>query len=143
MSTTNDKIGFLVVNVKTANGALPIENAQVTVFNALPAEAKDPTTLSKTDVIYTLKSDISGKTEKVALKTKDKELSQTPSSSYPYSNYNIFVNADGYYDSEFINVPIFEGITSLQNVYLIPVSEFSVPTDDIPIADRRYIESMN
>ena len=38
----------------------------------------------------------------------------------PFLSYDIYVTADGYYDASFLNVPIFQGIASLQNAYLIP-----------------------
>ena len=142
MINQNEEFGFLTVNVKTANGALPLENALVTVYSSPKPSENNEAVLGETDVIYTLKSDINGKTEKVALKAKPSSLSQTPDESYPYLAYNITVTRDGYYDSTYLNVPIFEGITSLQDVYLIPLSEFSSPTDPIPNSQRQYQEKM-
>ncbi len=142
MNQENESIGFLIVNVKTANGALPVENAQVTVYGASELDANGAPTLSDSDVIYTLTTDRNGKTQKVALTTKDKNLSLTPDTKVPYESYNIFVTADGYYDSSYINVPIFQGITALQGVNLIPLSEFASPNDYIPNSQRRYNETM-
>ena len=143
MNNSNEEIGFLVVNVKTANGALPIENANVTIFaNETPKE-NTGAALIDSDVIYNLKTDISGKTPKVALNTKSKSLSQSPENLFPYLTYNIYVTKDGYYDSTYLNVPIFQGVTSLQEADLIPLSEFASPTDPIPNSARQYKESMN
>ncbi len=140
MKNQNEEFGFLTVNVKTANGALPLENATVTVYSAPPPSDNNEPSLGETDVIYSLKSDENGKTQKVALKAKPINLSQSPTEPYPYLTYNILVTKDGYYDNTYLSVPIFEGITSLQDVYLIPLSEFSSPTDPVPNSSRRYQE---
>ena len=142
MQNQNEEFGFLTVNVKTANGALPIENALVTVYSSPPPSQNNEPILGETNVIYNLKSDKNGKTQKVALKTKPLNLSQTPNEPFPYLSYNILVTKDGYYDSTYLNVPIFEGVTSLQEVYLIPLSEFSSPTDPIPNSSRQYQEKI-
>ena len=141
MNIQGDEIGFLTVIVKTANGALPVENAQVTIYDSTRDTEKEPSALSS-DVIYNLTTDKNGKTQKVALKTKSAQLSQTPEEKFPFMSYNISVNADGYYDNNYINVPIFQGITSFQDVFLIPLSEFASPTDPIPNSQREYRESM-
>ncbi len=142
MNTQNESIGFLIVNVKTANGALPVENATVTIYASSPLDEGGAPTLLRSDVVYTLKTDRNGKTEKVALGTKNKELSLSPDNPIPYDSYNITVNADGYYDSSYLGVPIFQGVTSIQGVNLIPLSEFASPTDYIPNSQRQYKESM-
>ncbi|MBQ7789012.1 MAG: hypothetical protein IJ398_05100 [Clostridia bacterium] len=134
MNNENDSVGFLIVSVNTANGALPVEGATVTVYGGNEA---------KSDVIYSLKTDESGRTEKVVLSTKSKELSTEPGNIAPFKSYNIEVSAPGYYDNNYINVPIFQGITSLQGVSLIPLSEFSAPNDYIPNSGRRYFETPN
>ncbi len=134
MNNENDSVGFLIVSVNTANGALPVEGATVTIYGGNEAES---------DVIYSLKTDQSGRTEKVVLSTKDKELSTVPGNVAPFKSYNIEVSAPGFYDNNYINVPIFQGITSLQSVSLIPLSEFSAPNDYIPNSGRRYFETPN
>ena len=136
MNIENDYIGFLTTIVSTANGALPIRNANVTIYERGEGEEKSPS-----DVIYQLTTDISGRTEKVALNTKSKDLSTSPDNNLPFLSYDIYVNADGYYDASFFNVPIFQGISSLQNVHLIPLSEFSSFDDFVPNEGRFYSEA--
>ena len=138
MINSSDEIGFLIVNVKTANGALPVEGASVTIY---ANEIKNDELLLDSDVIYNLKTDKNGKTPKVALKTKNKDLSLSYENSFPYLTYNVYVTKDGYYDSTYLEVPIFQGITSLQDADLIPLSEFASPTDPIPNSTRQYKES--
>ena len=74
----------------------------------------------------------------MALNAKDRELSLTPEDKNPYTTYNISVNAEGYYESERVNVPLFQGITSLQIIDLIPLSEFSDPYSQTPDALSRF-----
>ncbi len=137
MKIENESIGFLIVNVNTANGALPLEGARVTIYASSPTDGAN----LDSNIIYTLKTDKNGKTEKVALQTKSKELSLSSSNPIPYDSYNITVTRDGYYDSSYLGVPIFQGITSLQNASLIPLSEFASPTDYIPNSQRQYKEN--
>lgn len=137
MNGENDYIGYLTTIVTTANGALPISNARVTIYNR--GTADNPSEAS--DVIYTLTTDNSGKTEKVALNTKSRALSTVADNPLPFLSYDIYVTADGYYDASFLNVPIFQGIASLQNAYLIPLSEFSSPDDFVPNEGRYYSEA--
>ena len=140
MNNPNESIGFLIVNVNTANGALPIEGAKVTIYSSNQSSEEENQFLYS-NIIYTLKSNKSGKTEKLALKTKNKDLSLSPNNSVPYNSYNITVTADGFYDASFLGVPVFQGITSLQNASLIPLSEFSSPNDYIPNSQRQFKET--
>lgn len=126
MNEETEAIGFLIVQTLTANGALPVENALVYVY-----EYSDDTG-ARGNAVYTQKTDQSGKTDKLALGTVDRELSLSPDAKKPYTSYFVTVSADGYYDSEKINVPVFQGITSIQQVNLIPLSEFSDPYDSSP-----------
>ena len=65
MNSENDFIGFLTTIVTTANGALPIKDATITIYKR---DENEP--FNSSDVIYSLKTDLSGRTEKVALHTK-------------------------------------------------------------------------
>ena len=48
----------------------------------------------------------------------------TPSGSRPpFATYNIDVLKEGYYPQYYQNVPIFDGITAVQNANVIPISE--------------------
>ena len=138
MNTHNSSIGFLQVAVKTANGALPVPNANVSIYSY---SDKD----NDRNILYSLTTDNDGKTERVALAAKSKALSMSPSDSEisPFTTYNIKVSADGFYENSYINAPIFEGITSIQPVELIPVLEYSDALDDYPSSSRRYIEVPN
>ena len=133
-----DKIGFLLVQAVTANGALPVPNATVHIYRYTEPDENGSFDTEDTDIIYSLRTDNSGRTEKVALEAKDKELSQTPDNPKPYTTYNLTVEADGFYESEKINVPVFQGIASIQTVEMIPLSEFSDPYSATPDTLGRF-----
>ena len=133
MNEEMDAIGFLIVQTLTANGALPVENATVYVYSYGDDSAKS------SQALYTLKTDSFGRTEKVALGALGRELSLTPEVKKPYATYNAVINADGFYESERINIPIFQGITSVQTVDLIPLSEYSDQYSATPDSLNRFV----
>ena len=112
----NQSFGYLIVKVSTASGAIPVENVTV----VLQGNDKD-----NANVFYSLFTNRDGITEKITLPAPSGALSGAPDpSSHPYSTYNIDVYKDGYYPQHYNNVPIFSGITAVQNARIIPVSEF-------------------
>ena len=135
----NESIGFLSVVAKTANGALPVENAQINIYEYSP----DQDSGERGKIIYTLYTDSDGKTPKVALYAKSKELSLSPRNENPFSVYNIEATKDGFYTNSYANVPIFQGITSIQPVDLIPLIEYGAADDDYPSSERRFPETPN
>lgn len=141
MENITESIGFLTVNARTSNGAIPIKNALVNIYkNQEIKNGGAPSTNQNGYLVYSLKTNGLGQTEKVALPTRSALLSQTPGNVHPFESYNVFVSADGYFDSDVINIPVFQGITSVQTVNLIPISEFSSPTNDVPFHDSRFVE---
>ncbi|MBR5514590.1 MAG: hypothetical protein IKU52_00130 [Clostridia bacterium] len=126
----NTETGYLTVAVSGAKGSFPIEGAQVRVYST----ENDDITLLKT-----LITDRSGKTETVALPAPPFSASQRPDSGIiPYTQYIIETDYPGYYRVQNINAPIYSGVTSIQNVALVPISK----ADDIPYDDIRFNESM-
>ena len=137
MNNENDSIGFLEVVVKTAGGALPLENARVSIYEYLPqGEVGDNGRL-----LFSLLTDESGKTPRVALPAKDKSLSLTFGNKSPYTVYNIGVSKDGYYNNSYLKVPIFQGVSSIQPVELSPLYEYAQADDDFPDWGRRFVET--
>ncbi len=115
--------GYLIVAVYAARGAIPIKDALVTVSYA-DADRSSPYAV--------LTTDRSGKTPKLALPAPPRDLSLTPQNGegevvVPYSVYNIEIVKEGFYPVVDSGVPIFSGVTAIQNVDLIPVSE-DLPT---------------
>ena len=108
--------GYLLVKVSTASGAIPVEAVSV-IIQGTDEENKN--------VLLSLTTDRNGLTPKIPLPAPSKELSSAPSpSSRPYSTYNIDVYKEGYYPQHYTGVPIFDGITAVQNARIIPVAQF-------------------
>lgn len=110
--------GFLVVQVTTANSAIPLAGAQVTVSRGA-AEGSD--------VLYELQTGNDGKTPRVALPTPSRTQSQRPGLVPPFSTYHIAVALEGYERAEYNEVPIFDGIIAMQQADLVPVPQNRYP----------------
>ena len=108
----NSQIGFLTFQVTTAQGNIPVQNARITISLPLGNEYH----ISK--ILY---SDESGKTEPFPLPTPSSQLSNSPGNIKPYSEYNISATGEGFSKVELFNVPVFEGINSIQPINLLPV----------------------
>lgn len=121
--TKNDKLGKFKAKAFTAKQTLPIEGAYVTVYKVQDG---------KTHIFNILRSDENGITDEIQLPTVSKDLSLTLENSNPYETYNVKVEYPGYLDMIAMNVPIFEGITSIQPFELIPSSTLK-PNQKIPI----------
>ncbi|MFA6947832.1 MAG: hypothetical protein WCQ72_02515 [Eubacteriales bacterium] len=116
----NSSYGTLIVNVKTARGAIPVEGATVTVSGLTPQE--DGT--SQRTIEYVLVTDSAGLTPKVQLEAYPRM--QTPEGDEippPYKLYIIETSKDGFYSVENTNVPIYEDITSIQPVEMLPLAD--------------------
>lgn len=114
----NRGYGYMIVRVSTARGAIPLEGAIVTVHNYDPEFES-----GRGSVIATYTSGASGLTEKFALPAPPRELSLSPGNGKSYETYNLSVTKDGYYQQYYTNVPVFEGITAIQNADMVPLPE--------------------
>ena len=124
--------GYLVVRVSTASGALPLSGATVLVRGSEE---------NFSAVIARLTSGEDGLTPKIALLTPPRSLSQSPSQTKkPYASYNVEVYLDGYSTLSAQNVPIFDGVTSIQPADMIPVPENGYPAARPPY-EGQYTES--
>ncbi len=104
-------IGRLQIRVSTENEAIPLVGAVVTVTDADGA------------LMQLLTTDESGLTAIIDLPTKDRELSLSPDNPSPYTVYTVNVTADGYFQKRFTDLPIYGGVTAIQNVSMIPLPE--------------------
>lgn len=112
-------VGYLIVNVSTARGAIPLDGASVTVMYDEE---------NNTSVFTVLTTDMSGKTPKIELPAPPRALSETPGNTRPYATYALQIDKDGYYRITNTGVPIFSGITSIQPVEMIPLAEYNPDT---------------
>jgi hypothetical protein len=103
--------GFITVNVRTAGGALPVEGATVTVSRA-----------DNSDVVAVMITDSAGTSEVLGLPTPPKENSFQPGNKNVSSFYIVDTYREGYYEAVINDVPIFDGVTSIQQVLLVPIA---------------------
>ena len=108
-----DSIGYLQVNVTTAQGAIPLEGASVNLRGATPETS---------GVIRAMRTGRDGQTEKIALPTPPIGNSASPNAGIPYALYSIDVKKDGYRPLFFENVPVFPSILSIQPAVMVPAS---------------------
>jgi len=115
--------GYLVVRVSAASGAIPLAGARVTVRGGEPDNSEFFT------VRYT---GASGLTEKIELPAPRRALSESPGNAKPYALYSIDVFSEGYVDRFFVNVPVFDTITSVQGATMIPKPDNEYPDSFAP-----------
>ena len=115
----NSKRGKLRVQTYASLQVFPIQNAKVLVEK----EFEDGTHIFAEE--YT---DIDGVAENITLPTKSKELSLTPESPIPYATYTVRVTHPQFESITFSNVPIFEGVESLQPVAMLPLNSTNQST---------------
>ena len=128
-------LGYLIVHVTTARGAIPLEGAQVTV-RGYEAEFEE----ARGDVIATMVTDRGGNTPRLALPAPARTQSTAPGGKTPFAVYNLEVILEGYRRQFYYALPIFEGITAVQPVDMIPLSE-SGTQDPLRPEEDRFFES--
>ena len=129
----NSGTGYLTVRVTTVGGAIPLSDATVIVRG---------NTADNSGVIFTLPTDRDGMTQKISLPAPPASLSTVPGNTKPYATYNIDVSRSGYFTNNYQNVPIFDRITALQQVELVPLSANGTGDNFTP-NDTRFYESEN
>ena len=106
--------GYITVNVRTAGGAIPVEGAMITIKTAAGADS---------NVIAVMYTDSGGTSDIVALPAPPRENTLSPGSKEVCSFYTIDTDRNGYYSVVNNNVPVYDGITAIQQVTLVPVAE--------------------
>ncbi len=104
----------LIVQVFTARQALPISEASVTVSRITDLQGGR-------EVMAVHITDENGKTPAIPLPTPPQYLSETPGNSHPYSEYTVDVKKSGYYDNTVRGIQMFDTITTVEPVNLIPL----------------------
>lgn len=103
--------GYLIVNVYSDTIANPVKNATVQIQK-------------NGSVIKEVKTNEDGKTETITLDTVDKSFSEKEQQeTRPYETYDVLVNALGLTETKIEGVQIFDGITSIQNIYMTSLDE--------------------
>ena len=130
---SSDGVGYLIVKVSTALGAIPLDDALVTIRGA---------ERENSDVIYSQKTDRSGITQRVSLKAPSIVESESPGYPRPYALYSVDVRRDGYLPLRLEDVAVFDSITSIQPAIMIPLTDNSykdsfTPKDDYSPSDTQ------
>ena len=122
----NPGFGTLIFQVTGGQGVFPIPNAKVNIMKKL----NDRLTLS-----VTLLTDENGRTAPISLPAPDRKLSQSPNNGIVYAVYQAEVTADGYIPTEIRDLPVFDGITTIQPVNL--TTDFGQPPNAVDEIDDK------
>ncbi len=105
--------GYILVNVRSGDEANPIEGATVMVTAIVDGSRL---------IIAEGQTNSSGTADKFAVPAPDIRHSQSPGAiKRPYNLFDVSVTARGYFNARSVDVPVFDGITSVQNFSMIPV----------------------
>lgn len=117
-----DSIGWISVDVRTGENASPVAGASVIITSMA-----DGSLIFKAAGI----TNESGQIKKIALPTPSVSLSLDSGNKIkPYSIYDISVYADGFFRERSIDVPVFAGITSIQQFDMIPLPLYMSEDDE-------------
>ena len=105
-----DRYGKLAIRSYVAGGALPLANVIVTIRGASEENR---------DVQYSLVTDVDGLTPFINLPAPDKISSQSPG-NVGYGLYDIEASAEGYYSKIIRSVAVFDGISTVLPINMIP-----------------------
>lgn len=120
--------GTILFRVYTAQEALPISGARCVVSKRIGGETRE---------LYALITDSSGQTRAEVLPVPSKELSQSYENSVqPFALYDATVTKEGYADVELRDIPVFDGVQSIQRVSMIPVPNGEDITEEITEVDN-------
>ncbi len=106
-------LGYITIWAVTADEALPVPNAEIVITRVIDGKR----TLQAAGI-----TDQSGRTQPFALPTPSASMSQSPNNPAPFARYDLSVRADGFAHVMYTNIPVFDGIQSVQRANLVPAS---------------------
>ena len=109
--TENPAFGTLIFQVTGGQGAFPVAGATVTISKPLD---------ERLGISVAVTTDESGKTPPLSLPAPSKELSQKPNNGIVYATYQAEISAPNHVTTKIRDLPVFEGITTIQPVNLSP-----------------------
>ena len=107
--------GTIISRVRTSDADLPIQNATVAYYEDAPGGVKRLVGLRKTD--------LSGMTQPIELRTPNASASQSPDASgdpEPYRTVDIAADHPDYNRVTVRGVQVFDGILTTQDITLVP-----------------------
>ena len=104
--------GYIQVSAYTSNARIPLKDVAITV-----------TATDGTAIAMRL-TDRSGKIDPIPIPVPDLAASQTPNTGeVPFAKVNLYARLRGYGQIENEDLQVFAGITTNQNLEMIPLSE--------------------
>lgn len=111
--------GFLKVQTVTSRAEIPVAGATITVSTVIPGRGRELLSVQRTDE--------SGMTDMISIPTPDLANSLTPDQPQGWTDVQIAVSQPNYDGIVIRDVQIFPGITTLQELILVPRG--GLPTD--------------
>ena len=115
-NNSTDGTAELRVLVTTALGALPLENAIVSVSTA-------PDDTGMRTLLYSVTTDSGGMTPSMVLTTPPRSNSLSPGSVPPFAIYTVEISAEGYTPLTALHIAMFSGVPTMLPVALTPLAE--------------------
>ncbi|MCH5249216.1 MAG: LysM peptidoglycan-binding domain-containing protein [Lachnospiraceae bacterium] len=116
-------IGYLTIQTRVANDAIPLEGIQIRILDDQGGR------------VYDLTTDSNGETPMVSLETVDSSLSLNPNyTGTPYVGYDVLAQGEGFRTVYVEGVPIYDGESAILPITLIPLQELGRSTDVTRIA---------
>ena len=114
--------GYIIAYVRTGYESSPVVGAAVRITAAVDGNR----------IIFASGvTDRNGASPRFRLPVPDISHSQSPEPSIrPYSLFDVSVEADGFFNARSVDVPVFSGITSVQNFNMIPVPLMAAPSSE-------------
>ncbi len=108
-----EEVGYINVGVYTASGALPVQDAVVTVYHTYDDNEEH--------VLYNLVTDESGIVPRIEVPIVYRGVGEQ--AEYNYSTYNLRIQAIGYYTANILDLQVYPNIATNFRINLIPVSQ--------------------
>ena len=113
-----ESLGALKVQVFMANRAYPVSSAHVVITG------KD-----NKKVYFDGYTNTNGIVGSLLLPAPKKVFSQSPQENPPYAQYDITVSHPKFQKRQYLGVPVFSGVESIQNIQLLPLGTDESDTD--------------
>lgn len=113
-----ESLGALKVQVFMANRAYPVSSAHVVI-----------TGKENKKVYFDGYTNTNGIVGSLLLPAPKKSFSQSPQEKPPYSQYDITVTHPKFQKRQYLGVPVFAGVESIQNIQLLPLGTDETQTD--------------
>lgn len=121
-NTIHMAIGYLKIQARTAQGAMPLEGIHVRILD------------DEGNSLYDLFTDESGETQTVPLETMDKSFSLNEHfAGLPYFSYNVLAQGTGFNTLYISHIPIYDGETAVQPLALTPMRQMQRRPDQARI----------